>query len=192
MLTRHTIQRLSTRGATRSMTTAFRPAALQSRFSPYLRKVTAPRRQRLGLRRANFSSEKSAQNPITHPDFSKPMIHYYHISNIAILGIFPLALLVSPSKLVVPIDLGIAFLFPFHMHVALAGVITDYVPPAVRNPARFGLVAATVLSVFGLTRLALGDGITESVKAVWRTPQSIKTERDQKIANKEAKEATKN
>jgi succinate dehydrogenase (ubiquinone) membrane anchor subunit len=72
-----------------------------------------------------------------------------------------------------PVDLALGILFPFHSHVALNYVITDYVPKAGRSAARAALLAATVIAAAGLLKLNVeGPGLTETIKSLWRAPKA--------------------
>ena len=53
---------------------------------------------------------------------------YTFISSSALAVLTPLAFYVDPSALVVPIDLTLGVLIPFHGYVGLGHVIDDYVP----------------------------------------------------------------
>ena len=74
-----------------------------------------------------------------------------------------------------PVDLALGLIFPFHSHVALNYVITDYVPKSTRSMARAALLAASVIAAAGLLKLNLqGPGLTESIKSLWRAPKEEK------------------
>lgn len=75
-------------------------------------------------------------------------------------------------------DLVLGVAFPFHSHVGLNYVISDYVPKQSRSMARGALMVCTVVTVIGLLKLNLsGPGLTESIKGLWRKPKSIKNEK---------------
>ena len=91
------------------------------------------------------------------------------MSGIALIGLTPLAFILSPSFVNFPIDLALGFMFPLHSHVALNYVISDYVPKASRAGARAVLLSATIIATAGLLKLNIeGPGITETFKSVWR------------------------
>ena len=115
-------------------------------------------------------------NPILASDHNAGVIKYWHMTSGLLIAAFPVALVLSPSKVVLPIDLGLALALPFHTHVGMMGIVSDYVPPAMRTMVRAGVTGATVISTLGLLRLAMGPGITESVKAVWRKNEKAKSE----------------
>ena len=88
------------------------------------------------------------------------------------MALTPLAFIISPSKLNMPIDLTLGVLFPFHAHFGLNAIISDYLPKVVQTPARFGLMGCTLVATAGLLKLNLtGCGLTESLKSLWRKPQ---------------------
>ena len=98
-------------------------------------------------------------------------IELFHMSHIALLVGIPAAVVLSPSVLVLPLDLALGLLLPWHAHVGLVNVSDDYVPRPYRALARGGLLVVSVLATLGLLKINLcGAGITESVKSLWREP----------------------
>ena len=98
-------------------------------------------------------------------------IELYHYSHIALLAGIPAALVLSPSVLVMPLDMALGLLLPWHAHVGLVNVSDDYVPRPYRALARGGLLLLSALATLGLLKINLcGAGITESVKSLWRQP----------------------
>jgi succinate dehydrogenase (ubiquinone) membrane anchor subunit len=100
----------------------------------------------------------------------------YHGSSLALIGLFPVALVLSPSSMNFPIDLALGFAFPLHGHIGFNYIITDYVPKlfgkAARGPARVIMLGITGLTTAGLLRLNLfGPGVTETLKTLWRKPK---------------------
>lgn len=94
---------------------------------------------------------------------------YYHLTSTALLVAAPLALFLSPSPLVFPLDVVLGIAFPLHGHIGLNYVISDYVPKANRPMARYLLLGATGLTILGLLKLNLfGPGMTETYKSLWR------------------------
>jgi succinate dehydrogenase (ubiquinone) membrane anchor subunit len=78
----------------------------------------------------------------------------------------------SPSIISTPIDYTLGVIFPFHSHVGLNYVISDYVPKNLRVYARTGLLGVTIVTIAGLFKLNYdGPGITESFKALWKAPE---------------------
>lgn len=99
----------------------------------------------------------------------------YHKSNVAVMILTPIALLAHPSVLSVPVDIALAIVFPLHAHMGMNMIFTDYVPGSPTGPARVALLAATVVASLGLLKLSIfGDGITGSLKAVWKKPEEKK------------------
>jgi succinate dehydrogenase (ubiquinone) membrane anchor subunit len=73
-----------------------------------------------------------------------------------------------------PIDVTLGLLLPFHSHVAMNYVVTDYVPKSLRGPARAALLAVTVVAAAGLLKLNLtGPGLTKSIKSLWVKPSDV-------------------
>ena len=71
-----------------------------------------------------------------------------------------------------PVDLALGFMFPFHAHVGMNYIISDYVPRATRGVARAGLLGLTIVTTAGLLRLNIsGPGLTGTIKALWAKPE---------------------
>jgi succinate dehydrogenase (ubiquinone) membrane anchor subunit len=98
-------------------------------------------------------------------------IQLFHMSHIALAAGIPLALLLSPSFLCIPVDLALGLIIPWHAHVGMVNVLEDYVPRPYRKLAKTGMLIVSVCVTLGLLKVNLcGAGITESVKALWRQP----------------------
>merc|ERR1719375_227977 len=97
--------------------------------------------------------------------------HLYHKANIALIGLGPLALLLSPSSLNFPVDLALGVIIPVHSHLACHDVLSDYGKKITKSKAfdqlvRKGIFGMTVITFLGLTKLNLeGPGITEGIKS---------------------------
>lgn len=100
-------------------------------------------------------------------------------------------------------DLGLGLVLPFHSHVAMNAVVSDYIPYAYRSallrlplycscvpvpwivrlscatyavPVRYGLLGASGITALGLLKLNLfGPGLTDTVRSLWRheTPEPL-------------------
>ena len=93
----------------------------------------------------------------------------YHYTVYASTALFPVALALSPSKLNMPVDIVLGIVFPMHAHIGMNYIISDYCPKTLRGTARAAWLGVTVVTIFGLLKLnIMGDGMTESVKAMWR------------------------
>jgi succinate dehydrogenase (ubiquinone) membrane anchor subunit len=112
-------------------------------------------------------------------DSSKQLNKWFHKSGLVLAVLVPVSLAASPSAINMPVDIALGVLIPFHSHVALNYVITDYVPKGGRSMARIALLAATVIAAAGILKLNVtGPGLTESLKSLWRAPAStVKTEK---------------
>ncbi len=91
-------------------------------------------------------------------------------------GLTPVAFVLSPSPLNLPVDLALGFALPLHGHIGMNYVITDYATKVfgsgARDPARAAMFAFTGITMFGLTSLNLnGPGITTTVKSLWYSKQ---------------------
>lgn len=106
-------------------------------------------------------------------DESKQIGKIFHKSALVLTALAPMALMFAPASANTPIDYMLAIVVPFHSHVGLSHVITDYVPKAMRTMARSGLLGVSVIMFGGLMKLNVsGPGVTETVKALWRTPKN--------------------
>ena len=93
------------------------------------------------------------------------------MSHMVLLVAIPAALVLSPSMLVAPLDLGLGLLIPWHSHVGMVNVLEDYVPKPYRRMAVLTLSALSLLTALGLLKVNLcGAGLTESFKSLWRQP----------------------
>mmetsp|Transcript_52722 Transcript_52722/g.93044 ORF Transcript_52722/g.93044 Transcript_52722/m.93044 type:complete len:116 (+) Transcript_52722:110-457(+) len=113
---------------------------------------------------------------IVNADGSSKMISLWHKCNLALLGLAPVAFVLSPSALNKPIDLALALALPFHAHVGMNMVLTDYTKKILGKgalgPMRLVMVGITGTTTLGLLKLSVtGPGITETVKSLWRTKQ---------------------
>ncbi len=95
----------------------------------------------------------------------------YHKTSAALILLAPAAVILSPHPIAKPIDFALAALVPFHTHIGMNYVITDYVPKAQRTLARSGMAGLTLMTFLGLMKMNIrGVGITETVKSMWRAP----------------------
>ena len=86
-----------------------------------------------------------------------------------------LALALSPSLMNMPVDLAMGVVFPIHGHIGFNYVISDYVPKPAQGAARGALLGITAITLLGLLKLNVADdGITETVKAMWKDPATQK------------------
>ncbi|KAI9921145.1 hypothetical protein PsorP6_001268 [Peronosclerospora sorghi] len=101
-----------------------------------------------------------------------------HLTSVSLMAAVPLAFVLSPSPLAIPVDLAVGVILPVHAHIGMNNVISDYVPKNARTLARLGWLGATTIMFLGLLRVNLkGPGITEVIKTVWReSPNKKKNE----------------
>ena len=104
------------------------------------------------------------------------MLHIFHKTNIAAMALAPLILVLPDSGVATTsynVVMGIAL--PLHGHIGMTGILTDYVPKLSKGlltPARYAMVGLTAVTVLGLLKHNLaGDGMTKSLKALWRQPE---------------------
>lgn len=118
---------------------------------------------------------------IMNSDLSPSAMHLYHKLNLGLCAAVPVALVLSPSSLNMPVDLAMGVAIPVHFLFGGHGVVTDYfkkIPwfwggagrEAFIQFGRVSLVAMTGVTMVGLLKLNLqGPGLTEAVKELWRT-----------------------
>jgi len=121
---------------------------------------------------------ESISSMVFKSDHSAKMTHIYHKLNFALIGLGPLALVLSPSAVSFPIDLALGAIIPLHSHIGGNDFITDYAHKiskshAFENGLRMGLLGVTAVMFAGLLKLNLqGPGITASLKAPWQTEKA--------------------
>lgn len=93
----------------------------------------------------------------------------YHYSSMALMALTPVAFVLSPSPVAIPVDFALGVLFPVHAHIGMNNVISDYVPKNAQTLARLACLGVTGVMLLGFLRVNIeGVGITETVKTVWR------------------------
>jgi len=116
--------------------------------------------------RTTFRAASTAQPAVASKGGDIYQKDYYHLSSIGLVTLIPVALLLSPSAWNFPVDIALGFLLPFHGHLGMQLVLSDYVYG--KRWAHILLWLVTVLAALGLLRLNLsGPGISESVKLLW-------------------------
>lgn len=128
------------------------------------------------------SPAEMAKDFVTGADSSTGLSHLYHKLNWAICGLTPLALLLSPSAVNLPVDLALGVGIPVHFQISGHMLVTDYAPlllgalgktAGVQNALRLAVTATTAITLVGLAKLNLqGPGLTETIKSVWRKPSA--------------------
>ena len=121
--------------------------------------------------RTTAKRKNNVLNQILEGDSGKGILStkMYHYTVYGSVALFPVALVLSPSVINIPVDVALGFVFPIHAHIGMNYVISDYVPKGLRPAARTGWLAVTAITVLGLLKLNLfGDGMTESVKSMFR------------------------
>lgn len=150
---------------------------LRSLLAPSRRVVAAAPSLARGFRASTPASSGGATDwskVILKSDQTTQGLHAYHKLNLALIGLGPLALMLSPSVLNTPIDLLLGVMIPLHGHVGGNDVITDYGKKISKSKAfdgllRKGLLGVTVVTFLGLLKLNVeGPGVTEAIKSVWR------------------------
>lgn len=97
------------------------------------------------------------------------------------MGLTPLAFALSPSIINLPVDLLLGLALPLHAHIGMSYVITDYVPKlskGLMGPARVALLGLTGVTTVGLLKVnIMGEGMTETVKSLWRGKKAVEDRR---------------
>jgi succinate dehydrogenase (ubiquinone) membrane anchor subunit len=141
---------------------------------PQLRRLVAQQT----IRAASTKPDVAAGGIIAdfiNADKPAKFVKIYHMTTFASLGLFPLALALSPSLMNMPVDLAMGVVFPIHGHIGFNYVISDYVPKPAQGAARGALLGITAITLLGLLKLNVADdGITETVKAMWKDPATQK------------------
>ena len=112
-------------------------------------------------------------------DHSVHGLRLYHKLNFALIGLGPIALMLSPSSLNFPVDVLLGVMIPLHGHIGGNDVISDYAHKITKAnwfdvALRRGLLGVTVVTFFGLLKLNVdGPGVTESFKSVWRPRSNV-------------------
>ena len=108
-------------------------------------------------------------------DTPAKFVKIFHYTSYASLALFPVALVLTPSVMNMPVDLAMGVVFPVHGHIGMNHVISDYVPKGARSAARMALLGVTGVTLLGFAKLNLTDkGITETVVSMWRDPEEKK------------------
>jgi len=130
-----------------------------------------------GLVRMSNEAIEKLQSASTH--------QLFQWTSYGLLGLAPVAIVLSPHLIAFPVDFALGLAIPAHMHIGLVGVIEDYVPRKSQGIARLVLAVIAVLTGIGLLKVNLcGAGITESVKSLWRRPKLTPEERQRYNENK--------
>lgn len=105
-------------------------------------------------------------------DASSTLNRFYHTGSLALAVLAPVAFALPSSPLSMPLDVAISLLVPYHSHVAMNYVVTDYVPKASRPLVRGVVLATSIIAAAGLLKLTFhGPGVVETVKGLWDKPE---------------------
>lgn len=99
----------------------------------------------------------------------------FSLTSTALAVATPVALVLSPSFLNIPVDLALGVVIPFHLHYGLSSIMVDYVPRQHQAVGRILMAITSLLTAIGLLKINLcGQGVTESFKSLWREPKQKK------------------
>lgn len=106
-------------------------------------------------------------------------LKYYHHSGKALAVLAPVALVLSPSVINLPVDLALNVVVPYHSYISTINVIEDYVPKAAQPSWKtVALIGAGIMAAGFLKLNVGGAGITETVKSLWREPKEEEEEEE--------------
>jgi succinate dehydrogenase (ubiquinone) membrane anchor subunit len=117
---------------------------------------------------------ETIHNYVFKSDHTVGGMHLYHKLNLALIGLGPVALVLSPSTLNFPVDVALGVLIPLHAHMGGNDVISDYAHKVTKaawfdKSLRCFVVFMTTTMLVGLQVLNFqGPGVTESFKSLWR------------------------
>ena len=105
----------------------------------------------------------------------------YHKLNLALCGMVPAALVLSPSMINFPIDLAMGFAIPVHFLIGGHGVVTDYAQKIIKakwfeNGLRVGLLGLALASA---AMSAEQHSVNEGACAATPTTIPVRVERRQ-------------
>jgi succinate dehydrogenase (ubiquinone) membrane anchor subunit len=104
-------------------------------------------------------------------DGSNSLTRWHHRISYSLMIVTPVAIMFGPSSVTHTLDYALGLAIPFHSHVGLNYVISDYVPKAYRFIARSCLLAVTCITVVGIFKLNYsGEGLSRTLKALWNEP----------------------
>merc|ERR1711907_527455 len=126
----------------------------------------------LARRGRSSAAQASGMDVVMKSDHSSGALSLFHKTNMLAIGLTPIALVMPDNVGLTAINVFLGIAFPVHGHIGMHGVLTDYVPKISKGmlgPARMALLGFTTVTVLGLLKLNLaGDGMTQSVKALWK------------------------
>mmetsp|Transcript_8280 Transcript_8280/g.13409 ORF Transcript_8280/g.13409 Transcript_8280/m.13409 type:complete len:158 (-) Transcript_8280:1158-1631(-) len=105
----------------------------------------------------------------------------FHKLNMGLMVLTPVAFLVAPTPLAMPVDIGLSLVIPLHAHIGMSWIFTDYLPGQSPTGAlRMVMAGATCLAIIGLLKVSVtGDGLIGTLKATWSTHDELKKKREQ-------------
>jgi succinate dehydrogenase (ubiquinone) membrane anchor subunit len=97
---------------------------------------------------------------------------YWHWSAQSLAVLAPVALVLSPSMLNIPVDLALGVVIPAHTYMGLVMVAEDYAPQPLLKLSKLFIAVLAAVMFGGMLKMNIcGAGVTESVKALWRKPK---------------------
>uniref|UniRef100_A0A061R8R5 Succinate dehydrogenase [ubiquinone] cytochrome b small subunit n=1 Tax=Tetraselmis sp. GSL018 TaxID=582737 RepID=A0A061R8R5_9CHLO len=73
-------------------------------------------------------------------------------------------------------DYACAVSIPFHSHVAMNAIITDYAPTAIMGASRLAVLGMSSVTLLGLLKMAgHGGGVSSVLKTLWQKEKTTST-----------------
>ncbi|CBK21753.2 Succinate dehydrogenase cytochrome b small subunit (SDHD) [Blastocystis hominis] len=93
----------------------------------------------------------------------------FHYSQLTAACLVPVSFVLAPSALCVPIDYVLCVLYPLHGCIGMSHIFSDYCGPMLGKSLKIATLFLSLLGMFGLLYLnATSDGLTATIKALWR------------------------
>eukprot|EP00033_Pygsuia_biforma_P001704 GCRY01001908.1.p1 GENE.GCRY01001908.1~~GCRY01001908.1.p1 ORF type:complete len:218 (+),score=31.41 GCRY01001908.1:228-881(+) len=92
----------------------------------------------------------------------------FKYSSYSLGALAPVAIALSPHPLVLPFDLAMGVIIPFHTYIGTSHIAEDYVPRRFLSGAKVVLLTLSAMAGLGFLRMNLkGKGLTETMKSLW-------------------------
>jgi hypothetical protein len=96
-----------------------------------------------------------------------------HKTSQALAVAVPLAV-IAPQMAHFPLDIVLATAVPAHMVIGMSAVVTDYAPKAFQGPGLLTVRVIGFITLLGLLKLSLNEGLLNTVKELWAPGSYVK------------------
>ena len=128
----------------------------------------------------NYSSPDKPKNlweGLWNADSTNLHEKIFHYSQLTAACLVPISFVLAPSAICVPIDYILCVLYPLHGCIGMSHVYSDYCGPILGKTLKIATLFISLLGMFGLLFLnATSDGLTATIKALWRPKIENKSE----------------